>query len=780
MIKAKIKKWFTLVELIVVITILTIIWAISFISFQWYTKDARDAARIESLKTIQKWLDSFYIWKNSFPMPDKYVSIYSSGELIWYQWYVWSTVWSLINGQNLLDPLDKTYFTYYIDTTFKKYQLLWLWEKKEIPSYLSFINTTYAWDNTNRYPISIWSQLGIILDSNKNPIQETWTWIDIATATWTYIWVKSSNNIITWTWLVLKDLNPNYIVRTLWGSWSDLPLEMSLDNYWNSYSIWRYWNDNLNTNKVIDFAWNTLLWKGNIVSQNSYVSKMDSIWNQKWIKNAGWNGNLFVSKIIWDNNYNSYVIWIYINDNVNTNKIVDFAWNTLSWVSSIVSNDFFVAKLDQDWNQKWIKTLWWSWSENIIYIDIDKSNNLYIWGVYFNSNTNANSAKDFSWNTFLWKTSDFAWWDLFLAKLDSDGNQKWIKSMWWSATIWYETAAQLRVDSSWDIYFGGTFANDSTNSTLATWFWWEPLIPTTTNNSWQWFILKLDSNWNKIFMTYFWWIWWAWINSINLDNQWNIYYFWTYYSNTSDSYQIRDFNWNVLLWKSSTDSYDIIIAKINSIWQQEWVRTLWWMSDDSATSVYIWNWNIYVWWTFQNDLSNSRSAKDFAWNTINWVSNTAWRDLFIAMLDSSWNQKWIKTLWSTWNDNFNQVIWNNDWNVYILWSHLTYTEAKDFNWTSILSNWLPDSQEWFLAKLDINWIQRKFFTLIWKWVDLLSYSIFNKDWDLLILWRYHNDLSNTNLSKDLKWYTLLWRSNNNALTWAQDAIFQILFKKDLE
>jgi Tfp pilus assembly protein PilE len=46
------KKWFTLVELIVIITILAILWTITFIALQGFAADARNIKRISDWKQL--------------------------------------------------------------------------------------------------------------------------------------------------------------------------------------------------------------------------------------------------------------------------------------------------------------------------------------------------------------------------------------------------------------------------------------------------------------------------------------------------------------------------------------------------------------------------------------------------------------------------------------------------------------------------------------------------------------------------------------------------------
>lgn len=67
--KTKNKKWFTLVELIVVVTILAILSTFAFLSFQKYTRDARNAKRNMELWNIEKQIElSMMQWVNLFTM----------------------------------------------------------------------------------------------------------------------------------------------------------------------------------------------------------------------------------------------------------------------------------------------------------------------------------------------------------------------------------------------------------------------------------------------------------------------------------------------------------------------------------------------------------------------------------------------------------------------------------------------------------------------------------------------------------------------------------------
>nr|MDD3720348.1 prepilin-type N-terminal cleavage/methylation domain-containing protein [Candidatus Gracilibacteria bacterium] len=115
----RIKKAFTLVELIVVVTILAILGTIAFISFQSYTKNARDGKRISDLSNIKKNLELFIIEKGFYPTPDGGVNITYSGAIVRTQGIVGNNL--TINLKRLdkkpTDPLTENEYAYSVTNT---------------------------------------------------------------------------------------------------------------------------------------------------------------------------------------------------------------------------------------------------------------------------------------------------------------------------------------------------------------------------------------------------------------------------------------------------------------------------------------------------------------------------------------------------------------------------------------------------------------------------------------------------------------------------------------
>ncbi len=95
------KKWFTLVELIVVITILAILWSIAFISLQGYSADARNTKRNSNLASLQSAISSKLAATQggimSFVVPVTASRISTAGTQS-IAWFTWAALTSGVTG----------------------------------------------------------------------------------------------------------------------------------------------------------------------------------------------------------------------------------------------------------------------------------------------------------------------------------------------------------------------------------------------------------------------------------------------------------------------------------------------------------------------------------------------------------------------------------------------------------------------------------------------------------------------------------------------------------
>ena len=159
-------KAFTLVELIVVIVILAILGTIAFIAMQWYSRDARDSARISDLSRMKTSLELFHLDAGKFPETTTAFSITYSGANVWNQGTFGEATFNNVTKLDAipLDPLTEKEYTYSVTNTKQEYQLGWIMESSDF----AFFPETYAWD----------AQATAIVTGNYNgKIVKTQSWV---------------------------------------------------------------------------------------------------------------------------------------------------------------------------------------------------------------------------------------------------------------------------------------------------------------------------------------------------------------------------------------------------------------------------------------------------------------------------------------------------------------------------------------------------------------------------------------------------------------------------
>ncbi len=239
-------KAFTFIELIIVITILAILWTIGFISYSWYIWQSRDSNRISQISSIYNALE-WYKLKGTLPLPENKIAIYASGELIWYQWYVWEDVLNKIWFQEWWkDPETSTYFTYYVDFKLRNTELLIFFEDESTVSYNKnnkfnlWVSKANASDNSWKIPRPYGDKMWIILSPDNLPIQEdlslVWIWLDVVTTNLTLQALFSIEESISWTWNVLKVV---YWTTKTWIIWSSCQDYIDA-NGWYFLNPWDY------------------------------------------------------------------------------------------------------------------------------------------------------------------------------------------------------------------------------------------------------------------------------------------------------------------------------------------------------------------------------------------------------------------------------------------------------------------------------------------------------------------------------------------------------------
>lgn len=167
------KKWFTLVELVVVAVILSILATIGFVSYEEYLTDTRDSKRLAHLTWLRDGL-RLWITKWQLPMPDDSVEIRNNTIPFLYQWYAGENVLEGISySEATKDPFDDIYYTYLLSRNRKDFQLMGFLEEYNQNVISGISMKTHAVDYSQRFPQVMGKKLWILLEQDSNtPLQE--------------------------------------------------------------------------------------------------------------------------------------------------------------------------------------------------------------------------------------------------------------------------------------------------------------------------------------------------------------------------------------------------------------------------------------------------------------------------------------------------------------------------------------------------------------------------------------------------------------------------------
>jgi len=369
-----------------------------------------------------------------------------------------------------------------------------------------------------------------------------------------------------------------------------------------------------------------------------------------WATQAGGESRDRSYNIAVDANGSSYVTGYF-------NGIATFGTTTLT-CSGI--NDIFVAKLDRNGNWLWAKQAGGISDDSGNSIAVDANGNIYVTG-YFNG------SATFGTTTL----TSIGWIDMFVAKLDSNGNWLWAKQARGTSE---DEGMSIAVDANGNSYVTGYFRSSATFGTTT-------LIFSGGDDI---FFAKLDSNGN-----------WLWAkqaggtsddsgNSIAIDNNGNSYV--TGYFRGSATFGTTTL--------TSSGDYDIYIAKLDSNGNWFWAKKAGGTSSDGGNSIAIDNnGNSYVTGYFSDSATFGTTT----------LTSSGDYDIYIAKLDSNGNWFWAKKAGGTSSDGGNSIAVDANGNSYVTGS---FSGSATFGTTTLTSSGDDDI---FVAKLDINgnWLWAK-------------------------------------------------------------------------
>ncbi|MCB5253413.1 MAG: SBBP repeat-containing protein [Candidatus Cloacimonadaceae bacterium] len=372
-----------------------------------------------------------------------------------------------------------------------------------------------------------------------------------------------------------------------------------------------------------------------------FVAKMDSNGNWLWAKKAGGSSYDYGYGIAVDSSGNSYV----------TGNFSDSAVFGSTTLTSSGDYDIFVAKIDSNGIWLWAQKAGGSNYDYGYGIAVDSSGNSYVTGSFQSTATFGSTTINSSGNT-----------DIFVAKIDSNGNWLWAQKAGGSN---YDYGYGIAVDSSGNSYVTGKFFGTATfGSTTLTSSGYEDI-----------FVAKIDSNGNCL---------WA----QKAGGRSSDYGYGIAVDSSGNSYVTGSFLYTAhfgttTLTSSSSGYGDIFVAKMDSSGNWLWAQKAGGSSSDYGYGITVdSSGNSYVTGYFQ-------STATFGSTTL---TSSGASDNFVAKLDSTGSWLWVMKAGSCYSDYRSAIGMDSKGNIYVTGS---FIGSFSFGTTSLTSSGNSDI---FIAK----------------------------------------------------------------------------------
>lgn len=236
----------------------------------------------------------------------------------------------------------------------------------------------------------------------------------------------------------IQKLNPEgelLWVKSMSGPDWDRGVSITLDESGNVYAT-GYFGDTVDFDPNADSSYLSAVGDWDI-----FVQKLDENGNFLWAKSMGGLGRETSQSIEVDAQGNVYTTGQF-------EETVDFDPNedTLSYTAT--EQDIFIQKLDSDGNLIWAKTMGGPDDDLAFSIAVDEQRNVYTTGWF-------EETVDFDPNAGVSNLTAVGNRDIYIQKLDADGNLLWAKSIGGSSAN--EFGRSIAVDASGNVYTAGLF-----------------------------------------------------------------------------------------------------------------------------------------------------------------------------------------------------------------------------------------------------------------------------------------------------------------------------------
>jgi hypothetical protein len=391
-------------------------------------------------------------------------------------------------------------------------------------------------------------------------------------------------------------------------------------------------------------------WFGNILlisegSDDVFVAKLNSNGEWQWVVRAGGTNSELGNGVAVDNNGNVIITGRF-------RESVSFGPFTLT---SVGECDVFVAKLNCNGDWLWAVSAGGSSYDNGIGVALDASGGIYIIG-YFEGIATFGS-------TMLTSEGD---WDVFVAKLNSDGVWQWAKSAGGSG---YDEGRDIAVDSSGNVIITGNFHVSAS---------FGPFTLTSVAESSDVFVAKLNCNGD--------WLWAVSAGGSSYDNGIGValdasggIYIIGYFEG------IATFGSTML---TSEGDWDVFVAKLNSdgVWQ--WAKSAGGSGYDEGRDIAVdSSGNVII-------TGNFHVSASFGPFTLTSVAESS--DVFVAKLNCIGDWLWAVSAGGSSGDHGSGVAMDSGGKVYVTGS---FQCTATFGSATITS---AGSSDVFVAKLNCN------------------------------------------------------------------------------
>ena len=347
---------------------------------------------------------------------------------------------------------------------------------------------------------------------------------------------------------------------------------------------------------------------------NAQLPKFD------WAKNMGGLSYDFGYSISTDSRGNIYTTGSF-------NGTADFDPDNNFVELTSFSSDVFISKLDASGNYIWVKQLGGAqntYNDYGIAVVIDLAGNIFTTGGFVGTG-------DFDPGIGIANLTSAGKGDIFISKLDSNGNFVWAKQLGGNS---FDNVASMVLDEIGNIYITGSF-NGTGDFDPDT----SKIFNIKSTGDADIFISKLDSAGNFVWAKQIGGVSLDIVNSITVDKSGNVY--------TTGSFEGKsDFDPGIGTHFFTPTGSDIFISKLGASGNFVWAKQMGGPLHESGNSIGTDKWsNIYITGTFQG-------TADFNPATV--ISNlisVGNEDIFILKLNSAGDFIWVKQMGGNLYDN---------------------------------------------------------------------------------------------------------------------------------